>query len=748
MSTTRLLRAARLHAGWPLLALLLPWWLLLHVVIDDMATRRGLLLFHLIALLVVVGATAAIALRRDRRWLARRLDALRPEFEDSSDLLWQDRLSNALARLQRARLQSRVAMLRARDLRLDAPWAAIVANAMLVALLTAVIAWPPWLPTNGEDSSSTTPIDIDAQAPAAPQLVARQLSITPPDYTGLPQHQTPGLDARAAEGSELRWTLRFDRPPQTVALRFHDGEELPLAAAGSDTWQATRTVDRAMRYRLLIDGEVQDPNAAASRLDVIPDMPPRIVVSAPQQTLTLLDSAAALQLAFEASDDYGLGAVELSITLAQGDGEQVQVSERSLPLRGAGDARLQRFRQRIDPAALGFARGDDLILRISVADTRRPAPQVTRSPAYILRWPSPAGLEGDGVEGLVQRALPAYFRSQRQIIIDSEALLEQQPALTRDDFVERSDTIGVDQRLLRLRYGQFLGEEAESGNTTAAPTAGRAADGTGTDAARTDREHDARDDHGHHDHDHRNHAGHAHDDSAAPDPHAGHDHGDADPTGATRADADALIMQFGHVHDRAEAATLFDPATRELLRSALREMWQSELHLRQGNPAVALPYQYRALDFIKRVQQANRVYLARVGLELPPIDPERRLSGDRSGVRARPDPITPATSRDMAVEHAWRAIAPLSPASEAERSESLVELLAWLRENEARSSDPLALFEAVEAVQLRPGCTECTERLRAHLWPLRPLPATGADLRTAPTAQGRTYLDALQEPVQ
>ena len=61
----------------------------------------------------------------------------------------------------------------------------------------------------------------------------------------------------------------------------------------------------------------------------------------------------------------------------------------------------------------------------------------------------------------MQKTLPAYFRSQRQIIIDSEALLAERAALDEAKFLARADAIGVDQKILRLRYGQFLGEESE-----------------------------------------------------------------------------------------------------------------------------------------------------------------------------------------------------------------------------------------------------------------------------------------------
>ena len=136
--------------------------------------------------------------------------------------------------------------------------------------------------------------------------------------------------------------------------------------------------------------------------------------------------------------------------------------ERTLALAGEGDGLRRRYRHEIDLAALGIALGDDVIARLSVRDNRVPEPNRTQSASFILRWPPEAAGEASGVEGLVQRTMPAYFRSQRQIIIDTEALLAERPRPDDDAFLARSDGIGVDQRVLRLRYGQFLGEEDES----------------------------------------------------------------------------------------------------------------------------------------------------------------------------------------------------------------------------------------------------------------------------------------------
>jgi hypothetical protein len=292
------------------------------------------------------------------------------------------------------------------------------------------------------------------------------------------------------------------------------------------------------------------------------------------------------------------------------------------------------------------------------------------------------------MEGMVRKTLPAYFRSQRQVIIDTEDLITQRGKWSAARFTDRSDAIGVDQRLLRLRYGQFLGEEAEDVED---PAAG-----------------------GHDDH--------------------------ADEPAAQPGAAAAVLEEFGHTHDIPEAATLLDRETRELLRSALREMWQAELHLRQGQPARALPYEYRALDRIKQVQQATPIYLARVGLELPPIDESRRLAGDAAGVRSRGDVLAASVPED-ALPAAWwtRLDAEASP-----QSDDLAALADWVRAREAQLPQAIELLAAIDALSDDAQCAQCRQQLRGLLWPLLPTPPTSTGTRAAAKASGAAYLDALQ----
>ncbi|MBW3544856.1 MAG: hypothetical protein KY428_04515, partial [Bacteroidetes bacterium] len=83
-----------------------------------------------------------------------------------------------------------------------------------------------------------------------------------------------------------------------------------------------------------------------------------------------------------------------------------------------------------------------------------------------------------------------------------------------------------------------------------------------------------------------------------------------------------------HAHDTEEGATFYEESIKVKLKAALSEMWEAEKFLRLSQPRQALPFEYRALRIIKEVQQSTRIYVERVGLELPPLIPqEHRLKG-------------------------------------------------------------------------------------------------------------------------
>lgn len=685
--------------------------------------------------LVGVAALFALAFRQarhfDNRWLARALNERRKDLDDSADLLFADAAAlNPLQRLQRDRLQQRLATHPAPDLRAPWSWRRIAATWLMGTIaIAAILFWPsretaPAAPL--APSEETAPV-----IPGVPRLVAQRLRIAPPAYTRLPARDEDSLDARAPQGSALQWTLRFDPQPESAELVFHDGRRIGLTREG-DLWTTRSRLDRSALYRIVPQGTAANA-PRLHRLDATMDRPPQIKILAPDRSLSLVSPGQRVwPLSFEVSDDYGVAATaSLRITQAQGTGENITFRERTLAVAGRGSATVKRFDISLDLAAQGLAVGDDLIAQLSVNDNRSPNPQSARSSSLILRWPSDLGNESTGLEGLVKKVMPAYFRSQRQIIIDAEALLKEKHKLSGERYLQRSDEIGVDQRLLRLRYGQFLGEEAE-GAPKPPPT--NDAEEVHADEARTNEEH---------------HEGGGHDHEppiAAPADDHDHDHGGAatEPSPGFGREADVL-EEYGHTHDHAEAATLLDPETRGILKQALDQMWQSELNLRQGHPETALPYAYKALEFIKRVQQASRIYLARVGPELPPIDESRRLSGDRAGLARRELAPAAATERDKTPAELWLALAAEAPNSAADRqAPDLDALERWLRQNEAHVPDPLAFVAAIDAVRNDPQCETCRRQLRALLWTALPRPPAQVPRRAEGDASGRRYLEALR----
>ncbi|HRO28092.1 MAG TPA: hypothetical protein PLD19_11755, partial [Luteimonas sp.] len=687
--------------------------------------------------LVAVVVAAVVMVRRARRFdrgrLLSRLDAERRDLDDSSSLLFADDASLApLQRLQRARIEQRIAATPLPDLR--PAWSTrAIAAAWIVSTVVVLFAlyWPTMRIAAPMPDAGSVPA---AAVAAEPRLVAGSLQLQPPGYTGLEASRSQSLDAKVPAGSRLRWTLRYDPQPASVEIVFHDGARLPLQREGDD-WTASHLLQVSALYRVVLAGVTGAESSKLHRLDAIPDQPPRVRVLVPERGLTLMAPGQRdWRLRFEVSDDHGVAArARLQITRTEGSGENARFHDHVLVLEGRGDRRTKHFEARLAPSSYGLQRGEDLIARLEVLDNRTPQPQQSRSASVILRWPPEPVLGAEGLDGLARQVLPAYFRSQRQIIIDAEALLKEQPRLAAEEFERRSDTIGVDQRLLRLRYGQFLGEESEGGRalpTSDLPTSDAQADDAHEDDA-----------HGHDEHEHE------HDAHDAADAHGhdhGHDHGaDAGaPATAGFGDAGGVVETFGHIHDIPEAATLLDPETRETLRAALREMWQSELHLRQAAPTQALPYAHRALELIKQVQQADRIYLQRVGSQLPPIDETRRLTGKRDGLGDRPLPPLSAVQDDAVLSDAWRSLEATDPDAVAARLDALQ---AWVDANRSRVADPLAWIAAIDALRRDPQCASCREELRALLWSGMSRPAGGISRRAGDDPAARRYLDALRE---
>ena len=128
-------------------------------------------------------------------------------------------------------------------------------------------------------------------------------------------------------------------------------------------------------------------------------------------------------------------------------------------------------------------------------------------------------------------------------------------------------------------------------------------------------------------------------------------------------------------------------------------MFGAETRLRQGNPAAALPYANAALVLIKQVQQSERIFVAHTGLQPPPIDESRRLTGKRDGVQRDGLALDAAAPADPAPAAAWRALADTPGATDAP---DLAALERWLASDAAAGVDRLGFAADIDAARRDP----------------------------------------------
>jgi hypothetical protein len=597
--------------------------------------------------IILWGAWLAVDIYRWRRridaeWTSW-LNAAVPALEDSSVLLAGD-ATTPIARLQQQRLQARLAVVLADD-----DYRGIARSRVRVGivpvLLSLAAAGAAWS-YHGKQSVSTPVASAQAKKPIVDGEI--YLRVAPPGYTGVKPFDTAARDIQVPEFSEVRWCVRNPRGAQPV-VELGDGQTLAVTDAC-----ASQRVKESLFWRARGSGGTR------YNIRVTPDQAPQVTIIEPNELIHILPKEAkAVQLSVTARDDYAIVRASLHMTLARGSGENIRFSDREVPLPQSSDPKTRNWKKQWTLAELGMEAGDELYFFVRATDNAPDNPHTTQSPTYTLRLPAPdaESLDSTALPSVVK---PENLRSQRQIIIDTEQLvadMKANPNMPAATVRSRSEGIASDQAKLRLRYGQFLGEESSLFGD--------------------EHEHEGEEHHG---------------------------------GGMAGGGEIAVMKEFGHAHDQEDNATIFDPKTKAVLKRALSAMWDAEKSLRAIEPKPALPPEYKALDAIKELQAAERIYLHRTAFVPPALKEEKRMSGDIVGVlsykRAQGEAsdtvpaevreLVQALSQDGALPALW--------------SKAARDTIA------ARIGDQEQKLNAQRAVQdVQDGCVACRGELRAWL---------------------------------
>jgi hypothetical protein len=505
--------------------------------------------------------------------IARYLDRLLPELEESCGLLLRDGSElGSLERLQAGRVEARLGRAAVPDPVRWKVWFGV--GWLLLAVLLSV-----GIGAVAGHGAGKAPVVSDVGVrkmvmPAAPGIRAIHIRITPPAYTGRPVRQQSDFSLEAEEGAVLSWELETTAPVDTLQFIFNDTVRISLRAAdaGHTRWQLTMPAMRSGFYQVRTGVQL----SGLYKLEVQRDEPPQVIILTPKPyTVVDYGESTKIPLMVRVKDDYGIADASVVATVSSGKGEAVKFKQQELRWNEGfgGYGTAYSLSKVLDLGALGLKPGDELYFYCRAKDNRG---QESRTEMYIISLTDTAQLMSLEGMALSTDVKPEYFRSERQIIIESEQLLKEKDTLALTVFQQRSNDLGIDQKLLRLRYGKFLGEEAEEG-----------------------------------------------------------DPGGGDTTDfGTFGDATKILDVYTDKHDNAEDATYFEPGVKQQLKATLNEMWKAELRLRTFQPREALPFAYKALRLLKDLQQQSRAYVAKTGVRVTPLNPARRLTGELKDIQA------------------------------------------------------------------------------------------------------------------
>lgn len=515
------------------------------------------------------------------------------------------------------------------------------------------------------------------------------MHVVPPTYTGLASFDSAPKELQVPENSLVTWCMQTDQTFEKMpTLSLSHGQEIGFTKMQSSldqdnaqdkaklcaSWQASETVFWHWSG---------DTGKSRTVLKVLLDQAPQIDIEQPSELLQILAAETRqVQIALRIEDDYKINQATMHMTLARGSGENIRFSDRELPIPQGKNPQIRQWNKTWTLSELGMEPGDELYFFVRATDNADKNPHITRSATYTLRLPAPEA-QAEETSALPMLAKPESLRSQRQIIIDTEQLLadmKANPKMHPNLIRTRSEMIAGDQGSLRRRYGKFLGEESSL---------------FGDDA----------------------HAeGHSADD--------GHDHGDAAPQ--------SLAAQYGHAHDQEENATLFDEATKKILRRALVAMWDAEKALRAISPATALVPENKALEAIKQLQQADRIYLHKAAFTPPAIKEDKRLTGDVLDLK------NTQKQQDAAQQIVPEEIQNLLRALQSEHALPALwstTARAWFAAHLSKEEQRLAAQAAI--VDVENGCASCRSVLAA--WIRQAIPQAELIL------QGRAEFQAKRE---
>jgi len=614
---------------------------------------------------------------------------------------------------------------------------------------------------NADTNSGGAPTGLDekpVEQIALPKLITKEVKVVPPRYTNLEEVLGSEMNLELVENSAVSWSLEFSRDDVEyyfIGSEFShsNADRQKLIRQKSGRYLLEANIEQTSIYRIVyLQGDKFYPLTDVYSLEVISDKSPKIKIIKPRRTLIELakHKPAEFELKVLVSDDYGIEKVRILASVAKGSGEAVKFRDKVFEFANFEQTQKGRIYQKnwslLD---LDMEPGDEVYFNLIANDNKQPIQQQSKSTTVIVRWLDDAEIEM-AAEGIRIGFVPEYFRSQRQIIIETEQLIQDKEDLTNEEFNHVSTDLGHSQQDLKQKYGQYLGDEV--------------GEGPGEQFGLADGYHGGEE----------SHSGEAstgveqHDDEEEPKPgknsvEVGHSHqesveqvvheGEKDLSGKSQ-----LISRFAHNHGSIEIGPMSKRDPKSWMKKAVNEMWQAELHLMLSEPEKALEYEYLAYKYLKLARQADRIYAKRLGFEPPPVSEDKRLSGELLDILNYSLSLEDKVDKQKDNYLFQQAHQLLTQQNEGEiLSSAQKKLVANLRQRllELAKTRPVlikyaATLERILIAQklVLNDCQACVSQLSDKLWQLLPRPMSLPLVRTQTNLLNNSEINSYLERVK
>ena len=293
-----------------------------------------------------------------------------------------------------------------------------------------------------------------------PIVTQFQYRLNYPAYTQLQSQTFPANtgDIQTLFGTEIVFTGESNKPLKAARLAFEESDavELEITARHLTEPQGKLEEPHTMRgsfiaqqsgnYRI----QITDVEGFTNRdpinytLTVFKDAAPEVNIVSPARD-TVLDNAMLVDLKAEATDDYGIQALQLVYRVEAEGAEEVNIPLKRWGLENAPVPRSVSVAYRWDVDRIGIFPGETLAYYIQALDNDEVSgPNIGKSPTYTLRFPSLSELydsvaaeqetEQQGLEELVDEQADATglmdtllgkIRKSQELTFNDENLMQQ-----------------------------------------------------------------------------------------------------------------------------------------------------------------------------------------------------------------------------------------------------------------------------------------------------------------------------------